>query len=118
MWRPRHKPTAAKVFRVPAAEVLQPGLPAGRVAGRPQGRVQAAPRGVLLFLLVLIAISVSFRSNVYDGKSRRGGRWRRRRWGSTPAFNPVSRCPFGGRDESRFLTTRLSITLDWKTTPR
>ena len=103
LWHRRHRPIAAEVFRVPAAEVLQPGLPAGRVASRPQGRVQAAPGGGLLLVLVLFAVSLG---NVYVGKSRRGGGWRRRC--STPVpnpgFNPVSRYPAVGRlHESRFL---------------
>ena len=99
----RHRPIAAKVCRLPAAEVLQPGLPAGRVAGRPQGRVQAAPGGGLVLVRVLFAVSLG---NVYFGKSRRGGRWRRR-WSTpvpNPGFNPVSRYPAVGRlHESRFL---------------
>ena len=92
LWRPRHRPITAKVFRVPTAEVLQPGLPAGRVAGRPQGRVQAAPGGGLLVVLVFFAVSLG---NVYVGNSRRGGGRRRRR-----DFKPISRCPVGGRAES------------------
>ena len=54
----RPSPAAALLFRMPAAEVLQRGLPAGGVAGRSQGRVQAAqgPRifflpGLLVFLI-------------------------------------------------------------------
>jgi len=57
--------------------------------------VQAAPREC--DLIVLFAL-FSFCGDVCVGKSRRGGRWirrRRSRWGSTPVFNPVSRCPFG-----------------------
>ena len=76
---PRQRPPPALLFQLPAAEVLQRGLPARRVAGRPQGGVPPAQGRGLLFLGV-------HHGGIYITEPRRGRRW--------PHRNPVS-----GRDD-------------------
>ena len=72
----RHRPIAAEVFRVPAAEVQQPGLPTGCVASRPQGRVQAASGHELFLIIIALLVVFSFRGNgprFYSNSARGDG---------------------------------------------